>query len=209
MVLDFPVFVLLFVVRSLRLEMSIPTLLSLSRSPIGFVIIYLLVTGDEALFTLAAAIMLLAEVSDIADGFIARRFGLVTRLGMIIDPMSDSLYRTSIFLGFMAVGWMPVWFVAVTTSCSIIVAYLRVFVQQQGVTMAARSSGKFKAVVQGAAQISTTGMHGLQDHFIGAYWNVPTVSLWLLGVATAVTAWSALDYGHSFFRTIQKERTGS
>ena len=186
--------------------MSLPNILSLFRSVIGFVVIYLLLQNDKDLLIVATGIMLLAEFSDAADGFLARRYNLVSRFGMIIDPMSDSLYRAMVFLGFMAVGWLPVWFAAIIISRDIIVAYLRVFAQQEGITMAARSSGKIKAIVQATAQVWTVGMFGLED-FFSQYWSVPEVSFWLLTIATVVTAWTAVDYTMGYIEGVRRVRS--
>ena len=173
--------------------MSLPNVLSLLRSFAGFVVIYLILQNDRDFLLAALVVMVLAECSDAADGFFARRYGLVSRFGMIIDPMSDSLYRTMVFLGMMAIGWLPVWFAAILMSRDIIVAYLRVFAQQDGITLAARTSGKLKAVVQASAQIGTVGLYSAEG-FLSLSWPVPQISFWLLALATAVTAWSALDY---------------
>ena len=189
--------------------MNLPNWLSVFRSGAGFIVIYLLLAGTQTpggiqsyLFA-AIAVMMIAEISDMADGHIARRYGQVTKLGMIIDPMSDSLYRAMVFIGFLGIGWIPVWFVAIIIARDIVVSYLRIFAQQQGFTMAARVSGKIKAIVQACAQVWTVGLYALSG-FFSQYMDTMEVSYWLLAIATLVTAWSGIDYVLGYIQSMRK-----
>ena len=134
-----------------------------------------------------------------ADGIIARRYKSVSALGKIIDPMADSLYRALVFLGFMSVGWMPVWMEGLIFSRDIIVSYIRIFTQQIGVTYAARTSGKIKAAVQAAAQFGCVIGIGLGVPGLDADLGV-TIGEALLLAATLVTVWSGTDYALGAWR---------
>ncbi len=151
--------------------------------------------------------LVLAEISDGVDGAVARRTGQVSDLGKLLDPLSDSVFRQFVFLGFMAVGWLPLWMMAVLFARDILVAYLRVFSGLYDVVLAARISGKVKAVAQAAAQIATVVL------FIGAYYGVgemifgvplpmEQITWWLLLAATGITAWSGIDYAQHVLGTI-------
>jgi CDP-diacylglycerol---glycerol-3-phosphate 3-phosphatidyltransferase len=105
-----------------------------------------------------------------------------------------------VFLAFMDAGWMPVWMVAVIISRDILVSYLRIFSEQNGVTMGARQSGKIKAVFQGVVQIGTIGLVIAAG---GALAGIhATLVFLLLLIATLVTAWSGLDYTLGFLRSV-------
>lgn len=173
-----------------------PNLLSMARALGGPVVLVLVAQAGTSWLIAALLVMLACEATDALDGRIARRTGQVTRIGMLIDPMADSLYRMLVFLAFVGAGWMPVWMMAVIVARDVIIAYQRTFAQQQGLTIAARTSGKVKAVAQGAAQILTVGLFAL-----GAQLGIAdpaTPAFLALLAATAVTAWSAVDYSIGF-----------
>lgn len=145
-------------------------------------------------------VMLLAEISDLLDGHLARKLNVTSPFGKIVDPLADSLYRALVFLAFMDAGWMPVWMVAVIISRDILVAYLRIFSEQNGVTMGARQSGKIKAVFQGMVQIGTIVLVIAAGGVLGGVFA--TLAFWLLLIATLVTAWSGVDYTLGFIRSV-------
>lgn len=143
--------------------------------------------------------LVLAEVSDVMDGRVARRMSATSSTGKLLDPFADSVFRQFIFLGFLASGWMPLWMMAIVLARDILVAYDRIFAGLNNVVLAARVSGKIKAVCQGTAQIATVCFYIL--HALGAGKLLPggtlpvhAMSYCLLLVATGVTAWSAVDY---------------
>lgn len=153
---------------------------------------------------LALLVMAIAEITDLLDGHIARKYNMTSPVGKIIDPLADSLYRAIVFLAFLDAGWMPLWMVAIIISRDILVSYLRIFAQQNGITMAARLSGKIKAVVQGVAQMGTIAIVALFNPAPDA--EVFNVTYLLLLVATTVTAWSAVDYLLGFLRMVDLEQ---
>lgn len=94
-------------------------------------------------------IMMICELSDVFDGFLARRHNKVTALGKVLDPMADSLFRLTVFLSFtQGVVQIPLVMVLVFFLRDSIVNSLRTLCALQGVALAARLSGKVKAVVQ-------------------------------------------------------------
>ena len=69
-------------------------------------------TGD----IIAAAIFILASLTDLLDGKIARKYNLVTNFGKFMDPLADKLLVMSAMVWFVEVGWMPAW------ACFIVIA---------------------------------------------------------------------------------------
>ena len=140
----------------------------------------------------AFVLMILAELSDGIDGYVARRYEQVSSVGKILDPMADSLYRMSVFTAFAANQWLPIWMFLIMLWRDVSVSYLRVVAEQKMGTLGARASGKWKAIAQGAAQLLVV--------FVYAVW-APALTkdmqllIWTaLLAATLVTAWSLLDY---------------
>lgn len=137
--------------------MSLPfylTFLRVIMSPL-FLAIYLYGTSwGISISTIPYAllgIMLICELSDIFDGFVARRHNKVTDLGKVLDPMADSFFRLTVFLTFtQGIVQLPLLLVLVFFLRDAIVNALRTLCALQGVALAARLSGKVKAIVQAA-----------------------------------------------------------
>lgn len=178
----------------------LPNLLSLARIFCGPLVMVLIAQANVAALIATIVVMLLAEVSDLLDGHLARKLNVASAFGKIVDPLADSLYRALVFLAFMDAGWMPVWMVAVIICRDILVSYLRIFSEQSGVTMGARQSGKIKAVFQGVVQIGTIVLVIAAGGVLGGAYE--TVAFSLLLVATLVTAWSGVDYTLGFLRSV-------
>ena len=89
-----------------------------------------------------------------------------------------------------------------------LVSYLRVGAATYAFVMAARLSGKIKAVVQGILTICVTLMIAAKElHFIG--WNVHRIAYWGMAVVTIVTLWSAMDYLYGFSRIVKNSNSSS
>lgn len=102
-----------------------------------------------ALPYLLLALLGIAEFSDLADGYLARRYNEVTELGKILDPMADSIYRLSIFLTFtLPPIRLPMILLFVLFYRDTFISTLRTLCALRGFTLAARMSGKLKAVMQ-------------------------------------------------------------
>lgn len=138
--------------------MSLPFYLTFIRvvmSPI-FMVLYLYGTkwGIPAvgLPYVLLGIVSICELSDFFDGFLARRHNQVTSLGKILDPMADSIFRLTVFLSFtQGVVQLPLLIVLIFLLRESIVTSLRTLCALQGVALAARFSGKLKAIMQATA----------------------------------------------------------
>ena len=90
-----------------------------------------------------------SELSDAFDGYVARRYNQVTDLGKLLDPMADSIYRISVFLTFTRPPVeLPLLLVFVFLYRDSVISTLRTICALRGFALAARSSGKMKAIVQ-------------------------------------------------------------
>ncbi|MDJ0651593.1 MAG: CDP-diacylglycerol--glycerol-3-phosphate 3-phosphatidyltransferase [Simkaniaceae bacterium] len=135
--------------------MKLPLVLTISRifiSPI-FLIFYLnyqrLGIPLRVLPFILIFLLAFSELSDFFDGYLARKFDLVTELGKILDPMADSITRLTILLTFTQ-GFikLPLLLVFVFVYRDAMISTLRTVCAFRGVTLAARTSGKVKAVLQ-------------------------------------------------------------
>lgn len=140
-------------------------------------------------------LLTLSELSDFFDGFFARRWDQVTELGKILDPMADSIARISVFLTFtQGMIKLPLLLVFVFLYRDSIISTLRTVCALRGVALAARISGKIKAVVQAIAAFVivilmipyTLGM--LSQSFL------QICSLYIVSAAAAYTLYSGIEY---------------
>lgn len=138
--------------------MNIALALTLGRillSPV-FLVVYLfhvsLGISLLALPFILIGLVVLAELTDLFDGIAARYKNQVTELGKILDPMADSIFRLSVFLA-LTQGFvhLPLWLVLLFFYRDSIISMLRTVCALRGYALAARFSGKVKAVVQGCA----------------------------------------------------------
>jgi len=127
---------------------NVVNIITLSRVALTLLGVLLIFSGNIKLLIIAYIIMSLSEVSDIIDGYVARRDKLVTDLGKILDPLSDSISRFFYFFALAYNGLFPIWFMIFFFFRDIIVAYIRIFASFSGTVMSARLSGKIKGGVQ-------------------------------------------------------------
>ncbi|VHO03774.1 CDP-alcohol phosphatidyltransferase family protein [Candidatus Rhabdochlamydia sp. T3358] len=135
--------------------MSIALILTLLRILLGPIFVALYLYHDQFGFTLLSlpyvllCLTVLSEVSDVFDGLLARRYNKVTDLGKLLDPMADSIFRLSVFLAFtQGVIQLPLLLVCIFFYRDIVISTLRALCGLRGFALAARLSGKIKAVVQ-------------------------------------------------------------
>ncbi len=101
----------------------------------------------------AALVFLGASLTDLFDGAIARKRGIVTNFGKLIDPMADKLLVCSALIMFTAIGWVHEILVIIMIAREFIVSALRMVAAAEGKVLAADSWGKAKTVVQIVAVI--------------------------------------------------------
>jgi CDP-diacylglycerol--glycerol-3-phosphate 3-phosphatidyltransferase len=140
---------------------------------------------------------IIAAVTDLVDGWLARRGQMVTHIGKLLDPLADKLIVTTALVVMVAIDWIPqwaTWMVVVIIGRELAVTGLRGIASAGGHTMAAAPAGKVKTFVQNFA-IGALLFHyptlGLPAHQIG---------MASLGLATALTLVSGYLYFASYFR---------
>lgn len=171
---------------------TIPNLLSLLRGLLGPVVLALILAETSWALWTALALMLFAEATDYMDGEVARRFDQESELGRLADPVCDSVYHLSVFLAFLAMGWMAAWMLFIIYARDLMVPYLRAFARQSGHELQVLASGKVKTAIHATAQIGIVAIAlGLFGPAIRMDGPAPTV---LLLAAIAASIYSLADY---------------
>lgn len=141
------------------------------------------------------ALLLVSELSDVFDGFLARRYDQVTDFGKILDPMADSIYRISMFLTFtLPPVNLSMLLVFVFIYRDSVIGTLRTVCALRGFALAARPSGKIKAVVQGISAFVILVL--MIPHSLGymSDWALRISAGWVVAAAALYTALSGVDY---------------
>lgn len=136
--------------------MNLPNKLTVLRVIlIPFFVLALLAAGGriQMLRYLAAAIFIVASLTDMLDGKIARKYNLVTNFGKFMDPLADKLLVCSALICLVELRQLPAWMVIIIVSREFIISGFRLVAAEQGIVIAASYWGKFKTTFQMIAVI--------------------------------------------------------
>lgn len=128
-----------------RNNMNLPNKLTMLRIILIPVFIIVLMTGH---YYISAIIFILASSTDALDGYIARKYNLVTNFGKIMDPLADKMLVLSALVCLVELGDIAGWMVIVILAREFTITGLRTVAAAQGIVIAAGWSGKFKTVLQ-------------------------------------------------------------
>ncbi len=135
---------------------------------------------------LAGIIFVIASLTDLADGKIARKYNLVTNFGKFMDPLADKLLVCSTLVCFVAIGQAPAWAFLLIMAREFAISGFRLIAVEKGVVLAASRLGKLKTNVQ------TAWLIGLLFPIEWPVWKILTqILMW---AAVILTVWSFVDY---------------
>lgn len=160
---------------------TIPNILSMLRLALVPVFLVFIVRGD---YIVSLVVLIVASVSDLLDGYLARRLGQVTRLGQLLDPAADRLYIFAALLGLAAQGLVPWWIVVVIVARD-------VFLLALGIVLANHGYGPLP--VHQLGKVATFALFfGLPVIMLGLAF--PVVADISQPVGWAITLWGAFLY---------------
>ena len=181
--------------------MNLPNYLTLSRIVLTFVIMALLFTKNFAMTCAAFLVFLAACVTDLLDGWVARKKGLISDFGKIMDPLADKVLVVGLFLTFVQLQLVGAWVVVVIIVREFLITGMRIFALRHGVVLAAENAGKHKTVSQMAAIICILIFLILKEsgpYF--SFWNETLESYFrtgihvMIGLAVFFTVYSGMVY---------------
>ncbi|MBI3630144.1 MAG: CDP-diacylglycerol--glycerol-3-phosphate 3-phosphatidyltransferase [Candidatus Rokubacteria bacterium] len=174
--------------------MNLPIGLTLSRIVLVPLLIVFLISSSRVNVLIAAAIFLLAAVTDWLDGAIARRRNQVTTLGAMLDPVADKLLVAAALVSLLQINRVAAWMVVVIIGRELAVSGLRAVAATVGVIVPASRLAKGKTVGQYVAITMLIVEKGIES---APFHAVATGVLW---VAVVLTVVSGADYFYRFFR---------
>jgi CDP-diacylglycerol--glycerol-3-phosphate 3-phosphatidyltransferase len=188
--------------------LNLPNLLTLARiAAIPGVVILLLYDTRTTSF-IAAAVFGAAAITDWLDGWLARKWQVVTVLGKFLDPLADKLIVMAALVMLIPHGRVPAWAVFLILAREMVVTGLRSIASSEGIVISASDLGKYKTIFQ------MTAIPGLLLHYdyywlFGLRWELFHVDMYNFGifyfyVAFFMTLWSGGDYLFKFFKVIAR-----
>ena len=179
---------------------NLPNMLTLARIFMIPLFVWLLYDGDPWFSVMAASVFTIAAITDVVDGFLARRWNMITVTGKLLDPMADKLIVAAALIMMVRLGRVPAWIVIILLSREFIVNGLRQVAASEGLVIAAGQEGKWKTALQLAGIIALC-VHYTHPVFLLVGWwdvNFNVVGKVLIYLSTIFSAQSAAAYFQAF-----------
>jgi CDP-diacylglycerol--glycerol-3-phosphate 3-phosphatidyltransferase len=170
--------------------MNLPNKLTLFRVIlIPFFVFFLLAPYFEGYGNyIALAIFIVASLTDMLDGKIARKYNLITDFGKFMDPLADKLLVCSALIGLVELELLPAWIVIIIIAREFIISGFRLIASDNGIVIAASYWGKFKTVFQMFMVIVLILNQYLENSVLSVIGTI------LIVLATLLTVISLIDY---------------
>lgn len=173
--------------------MNLPNFITVIRILILPIALYSFINNNIILNIISFVLVIIMELSDLIDGYLARKLNRVSDIGKILDPFADHIYRLSFFLFFLIKGIIPLWMFLICFYRDSLVLNLRIFAASNKNTfVAARKSGKIKAIVQSIVILSIILLSIINFKIKIIY--LDKIYYFLMYFCTSITLWSAFDY---------------
>lgn len=184
-----------------RRSLNVPNFITLARLVLAVVLFVMISLGSS---WIAATIMfVVAAATDALDGYIARKYGLVTTLGRILDPFADKIIICGAFLFLVAKqpeSGVNAWMALIVFGREMFITSLRAFLEQHGRDFSAVWSGKIKMALQCAAV--TASLLSMDSRFaeVSPFILARDIVLW---ATVAVTFYSGVEYTYRAYRILR------
>lgn len=178
----------------MREVINLPNTISLVRIGVIPLLFLLLLSPGPLMSIVIAVFFIAAALTDLLDGYVARRYHIVTTMGKFLDPIADKLIVNTAMILLIPIGRIPTWIVAIIVIRDFIVDGIRNIASSEGLVIDASPLGKKKTLCQIFA-VSALMIH---YPFLGA--DAHTVGMVILYIALVLTILSGYDYFIKFYR---------
>lgn len=166
----------------------------------ALVVIMIYMDGHEILSAVAAGIFVLAMLSDIVDGYYARKYKIISTFGQFFDPLADKLLFLVAMIFMVELGRLPAWIVSIFLSREVIVTALRGVAIDEGIIIPASHWGKYKSALVSTATVALL----LHYPFFGIEWRlIGWVFVW---PALVFSLASGVHYTAGFVKELRKKQ---
>lgn len=187
---------------------NLPNILTFCRIASVPVVVGLLFSDSREMGFLAALIFSIASITDWLDGYLARKWEIVTVMGKFLDPLADKLIVMAALIMLIPLGRVPAWAVFLIIARETLVTGLRSVASSEGIVISASDLGKYKTIFQMVAIIGLL-LHYDYYWFFGVRWELFHVNMQFVGsfffyISFVLTMWSGGDYLYKFFRVLTR-----
>jgi CDP-diacylglycerol--glycerol-3-phosphate 3-phosphatidyltransferase len=182
--------------------MNLPNKLTISRFVLTIAFLAVMFSRVRFHETIALVLFIAGGVSDFLDGYLARRYKLITNFGILMDPLADKVMVCSAFIAFVGVNWIAAWMVVIVVARELAITGLRLLAASKSVVLAAEGYGKHKTISQIVAIIAILVLASYQQwgglgpavfglEVFGVPWIkwFTQISIWLAVGLTFVSGW--------------------
>jgi CDP-diacylglycerol--glycerol-3-phosphate 3-phosphatidyltransferase len=179
----------------------IPNILTMCRVFVVPVLVILLLFPGKVVRAIAAILFVLASITDYFDGYLARRYNVVSSIGKFLDPMADKVLVMAVLVMLIPLqeGSVPAWMVVIILGREMIINSLRGAASAKGVVIQAQELGKYKTILQIFA------LTGLILHYPYFAIDFHMGGMYFLWTAMILGIWSGVDYVLKFWKVLLKE----
>ena len=179
---------------------NLPNMLTLGRILLIPVFVWFTYDADPLYSLLAGAVFAVASITDVVDGYLARRWNLITVVGKFMDPLADKLIAMAALVMMVRLGRIAAWVVIVLLAREFIVSGLRTIAASEGMVIAAGQEGKWKTSLQlvGIISLCVHYVHPLDLGFRTVTVDYNQVGKVLVYLSGAFSVWSAVVYFRAF-----------
>jgi CDP-diacylglycerol--glycerol-3-phosphate 3-phosphatidyltransferase len=190
---------------------NVPNLLTFGRILIIPLFIYLAYQANPLASLLAGALFAVAAITDVIDGWLARRMGLVTVIGKFLDPLADKLIVLAAMVMLVRLGRFPAWVAILLLSREFVVTGLRQIAASEGMVIAAGQEGKWKTALQlvGIVALLVHYQHDIDLVVWRGPVNFNAVGQVLTYLSVIFSVWSAGVYFRGFLQMLGRREDGS
>jgi len=128
--------------------MILPNQLTILRMVLTPVFFFLFISDDLLMKQISLAVFIVAALSDWYDGWLARKFNYITEWGKFMDPLADKILTSSAFIGFVVVGLLPWWMVAIILIRDFTITILRIYADRKSLVFTTSYYAKWKTLLQ-------------------------------------------------------------
>jgi len=177
---------------------NLPNIITMLRIGIIPVLFFLMASPGSTWSLVIALLFIIAALTDLLDGYIARKYEIVTTMGKFLDPIADKIIVNTAMILMIPIGRIPAWAVAITIIRDITVDGMRSIASAEGLVIDASSLGKKKTLCQ------TIAVSALIIHYPFLGLNAHAVGMIILYVALFLTVYSGFDYFSKFYQSTIK-----
>ncbi|MFI3211198.1 MAG: CDP-diacylglycerol--glycerol-3-phosphate 3-phosphatidyltransferase [Peptostreptococcaceae bacterium] len=168
--------------------MNLPNKLTLFRICLIPVFIFFMASNIENKYLISCIVFIIASITDAMDGYIARKYNLITDFGKFMDPLADKLLVLAALISMTEANLVPSWIVIIIVSRELTVSILRAIAGAEGKVIAASGGGKIKTISQMVAIMFLLFGENYNNYIIVSIGEISLL------IATLVTIQSGYEY---------------